>query len=297
VTAALLAAAALVLGRGAPPVPAPLRPVPRAAPSAAEAVAGLLGGAGAGGVVAFGEIHQDAASAAVRSSLARFTDEILPVLAPRTAHLVVETWVARGDCGAAESRVTEDIAKTTERPPETESEIVRLLRRARAAGVQPHILEVPCDEYRALAGGGAGGGVDYDRLLRFTGRALAEAVRKAALAPRPPGRPLVLVYGGALHNDLHPVPELAPYAFGPEIHAFMCGAYREIDLYVPELVDRLPAVRAERWYPAWRRSASRAPGRAMVVPRSARSAIVVFPRSVSSSVPSRAGGSTEAPEK
>jgi hypothetical protein len=283
-TAALLAAAALVLGRGAPPVPAPLPPVVRAAPSAAEAVAGLLGGAGAGGVVAFGEIHQDAASAAIRSSLARFTDEILPVLAPRAAHLVVETWVARGDCGQAESRVTEDIAKTTERPPETESEIVRLLRRARAAGVEPHILEVPCDEYRALSGGA---GVDYDRLLRFTGRALAEAVRKAALAPRPPGRPLVLVYGGALHNDLHPVPELAPYAFGPEIHAFMGGAYREVDLYVPELVERLPAVRAERWYSPWRRAAARAPGRAMVVTRSVRSAIVVFPRSVS----------TEAPEK
>jgi hypothetical protein len=285
----LAAAAALLLGRGAPAPPRLLPAAARLAPSAAAAVAELVGGDA--GVVAFGEIHQDAATAGIRSSLARFTDEILPVLAPRAAHLIVETWVARGDCGAAEQRVTEDIAATTERPPETENEIVRLLRRARESGIAPHILEVPCAEYRALAGQGQGqgetGGVDYDRLLTFTGRALADAIRRAALLPRPPGRPLVLVYGGALHNDLHPVPALAAYSFGPEIHAYMRGAYREIDLFVPELVERLPAMRAERWYRVWRRSATAvtaataatAAATATVISRSARSAVVLYPRS------------------
>ena len=59
----------------------------------------------------------------------------------------------------------------------------------------------------------------------------------------------MLVYGGALHNDLAPNPELASYSFGPAIDAFTHGDYREIDLYVPELVATLPALRAERWYP------------------------------------------------
>jgi hypothetical protein len=273
-TGAWLAAAALVLGRPAPAPPVTVAPAARLYPSAAEAVAELV--RDDAGVVAFGEIHQDTATASVRSSLARFTDEILPVLAPRASHLVVETWVARGECGDAEARVTEDVARTTERPVETESEIVRLLRRAREAGIAPHILEVPCAEYRALAGEG-GAKVDYDRLLTFTGRALGDAVRRAALLPRPPGRPLVLVYGGALHNDLHPDPALAAYSFGPGAHQLMRGGYREIDLYVPELAERLPAFRAERWYGVWRRRA--APGQAAAIARSARSAIVVFPRS------------------
>jgi hypothetical protein len=270
---AVVAAAAVVLGHAPPRAPRTLPPVARSAPTAADAVSALVGGAG--GVVAFGEVHVDAATAGTRSALARFTDEILPVLAGRAAHLVVETWVARGDCGETEARVTKDIERTTERPPETESEIVRLLRRAKESGVVPHILEIGCDEYRAISGSD-GGAVDYDRLLTITGRALATAIHKAALLPRPPGRPLVLVYGGALHNDLHPQAALAAYSFGPDVSAFMHGAYREIDLYVPALVERLPALRAERWFPVWQRAAK--PERATIIERSARSAIVLFGR-------------------
>lgn len=269
-----LAAAAVVLGR-APAVPDPIPPAARLYPSAAAAVGALL--VDAGGVVAFGEVHQDAATARALSSLARFRDEIFPTLAPRASHLLVETWIARGDCGQAEARVTEDVQATTERPPETESEIVSLLRRAREAGVAPHILEISCDEYAALAGprDGGSGRVDYDALLTITTRHLEIAVRQAALLPRTPARPLVLVYGGALHNDLYPQAALARYSFARSSYELMRGAYREIDLYVPELVERLPGMRAEPWYRVWRRAPA---GEVVVIPRSARSAIVVFPR-------------------
>jgi hypothetical protein len=261
-----------VLGQApAPPEPAAARPSARLYPSAADAVAALLGD-DAGGVVAFGEVHQDRATASVRSALARFRDEILPAIAPRTAHLVVETWVARGDCGAPEAQVTADVAETTQRPPETESEIVGLIRRAKEAGVTPHILDVTCDEYAVLTGGGT---VDYEKLLAITTRHLAVAARQAALLPRSPERPLVVIYGGALHNDLHPRPVLAAYTFAPSTFAFMHGAFREIDLYVPELVQRLPAFRAEPWFPIWRR-ASR-PNQTVLITRSPHSAIVVFP--------------------
>ena len=234
------------------------------------------------------------------SALVRFRDDILPALAPRASHLIVETWIARGDCGRDEARVTADVQATTERPPETEDAIVSLLRRAKESGVAPHILEVTCDEYAALAnsepsegsepparssrGGaalphakGAGGGkVDYARLLDITTRHLEVAVRQAAFLPRTPERPLVLVYGGALHNDLHPARALAAYSFAPASYRMMRGAFREVDLYVPELVLRLPSVGKEGWFRAWRRGA--APGRVVVVPRSDHSAVVVFPR-------------------
>ena len=123
------------------------------------------------------------------------------MLAPHAAHLIVETWMTTGACGESETHVTEDVARTTERPAETENEIVKLLRRAKELGVAPHVLAVGCDEYKALAGGG--GAVDYDRLLSITAQHLERAIRQAALLPRSAARPFVIVYGGALHNDLH----------------------------------------------------------------------------------------------
>ncbi|HVV51000.1 MAG TPA: hypothetical protein VHO06_15135 [Polyangia bacterium] len=250
--------------------PAPQPPVAEKFASPAAAVAAFLGEAT--GVVAFGELHQTEKTANVRSSIARFTDEILPAIAPRAAHLVVETWVSRGKCGEAEKKVTADVARTTERPAETENEIVRLLRRAKELGVTPHVLDIDCHEYQALMGDG--GAVDYDRLLTITGQHLGRAIEQALALPRPPGRPLVLVYGGALHNDLHPDPELAKYSFGPAVDAATHGDYREVDLYVPALVDTLPALRAEPWYAVWR-PLRRTPGTTLVR-RGPRSAIVLF---------------------
>lgn len=255
----------------APPAPAP---APRPEPVASLAAAVETLAADPGGVIAFGEIHQTAKTAGVRSALARFTDEILPVLAPHAAHLIVETWMTTGACGEAEKQVTEDVARTTERPAETEDEIVTLLKRAKALGVAPHVLAIGCQEYAALTGtGAAAGAVDYDRLLSITAQHLGRAIQQALALPRSGARPLVIVYGGALHNDLHPDPALAKYSFGPAIFALTRGAYREVDLYVPEMVDATPALRAEPWHRAWRRAGA---GKDVeLVRRSAHSAILL----------------------
>ncbi len=264
-------AAAALLALAHPPAWAPWPLAAERFPSPGAAVSALV--EGATGVVAFGELHQTAKTASIRSTLARFTDEVLPAIAPRAAHLIVETWVSRGTCGEAEKRVTAEVARTTERPPETENEIVRLLRRAKALGVAPHVLDVDCHEYQALQ---AGGRVDYDRLLRLTGAHLQRAIEQALALPRPAGRPLILVYGGALHNDLRPAASLAAYSFGPAIDAWTAGNYREIDLYVPELVDALAALRLEPWYRVWK--AVTPPGGTLVIRRGPRSAVVLFPR-------------------
>ena len=270
--AAALGRIAALLAIGHPPSPmasnGPL--VAEKFISPAGAIQAFIGQAT--GVVAFGELHQTVKTAGVRSSLARFTDEILPAIAPRASHLIVETWVSRGDCGQTEKQVTRDVARTTERPAETENEIVRLLRRAKELGVAPHLLDVDCHAYQTLLA--SGGGVDYDRLLTMTGQHLGRAIQQALALPRPAGRPLVLVYGGALHNDLDPSPELAKYSFGPTIEALTRGNYREVDLYVPELVATLPALRKERWYPAWRRV--RATKGTTLIRRRPRSAVLLF---------------------
>jgi hypothetical protein len=261
-----------VLARPAAPIPA--ADVPRAVKAASPqaAIAPLL--PDPGGVIAFGELHQTRATAKVKSSLARFTDEILPAIAPHASHLIVETWITRGTCGEEEKHVTEEVARTTERPVETESEIMKLLRRAKELGVAPHVLDVGCDEYKVLAG--AGGGVDYDKLLTITNTHLQRAIGQGLLLPRAPGRPLVIVYGGALHNDLFPDPALARYTFGRAVHAATRGAYREIDLYVPEMIDATPALKTEPWYQAWQRAGAGASD--VLIARNPRSSIVVFRR-------------------
>jgi hypothetical protein len=268
-----LVAAGALLARPAAPIAAAGTPRAARHASAQTAVAALL--PDAGGVIAFGELHQTRATARVRSSIARFTDEILPVVAPHASHLIVETWITRGTCGEAETRVTEEVARTTERPAETESEIMKLLRRAKELGVAPHVLDVGCGEYRVLAG--SGGAVDYDRLLTITNQHLERAIGQGLLLPRAPGRPLIVVYGGALHNDLFPDPTLAKYTFGRHVHAATRGAYREIDLYVPEMIDTTPSLHAEPWYRAWQRAGA-GKSDVVVIERSPRSAIVVFRR-------------------
>jgi hypothetical protein len=265
-------AAALLLALAHPPAWAPVPPGAGSFPSAGQAVQAFL--RQADGVIAFGELHQTARTAGVRSTLSRFTDEILPAIAPHAAHLIVETWVSRGTCGEAEKRVTADVARTTERPAETENEIVRLLRRAKELGVAPHVLDVDCHEYQTVQ---TGGRVDYDRLLTLTRTHLQRAIEQALALPRPKGQgSWVVVYGGALHNDLEPAPALAAYSFGPAIDQRTAGKYWEVDLYVPELVDALPALRGERWYPVWKAAAR--PDATTVIQRSPRSAVVLFPR-------------------
>jgi hypothetical protein len=244
-------------------------------PSLREAAEGLLDDPG--GVIAFGEIHQTKATAGVRSALAHFIDDVLPVVGPRASHLIIETWIPPAGCDETEKRVDAEVARTTERPAATETEIVRLGRAAKALGVAPHLLAIGCEEYRALLGKGQGAGLDYDRLLTMTERHLEQAIRQALDLPRSAARPIVMVYGGALHNDLYPGAALAKYSFGPAVFALTGGAYREVDLYVPEMIDATPAVRAERWRLAWTRAGG---GRqASVIRRSTHSAILVPARS------------------
>jgi hypothetical protein len=268
-----VAALAAVAAHPGPDVEAP-RAERFASPGAAVAVA--LAQA-AGGVVAFGELHQTNATVKIPSALHRFTEEIFPGIAGRFSHLVVETWMTTGRCGEAERAVTADVQRTTERPAQTETEIETLLRVAHDHGVAPRILSIGCADYQAMRGG-EGGAVDYDRTLRVTAGALETAIVRALRASgAPPGAAprLVGVYGGALHNDLHPDPELAAYSFVPGILGATLGRYVEVDLVVPEYAASSAAVRAQTWWRSYLRA--RRPGATVLVRRDARSFVLVFP--------------------
>lgn len=289
---AAASSAALVAARPGPPAAPPTARVFASAGAAIEAaLSDDLGEVGdSGGVVAFGELHQTTATVKIPSALRRFTADLLPALAPRLSHLVVETWVTTGRCGEAERTVIADVKRTTERPATTESEIEALIRVAQEHGVAPRILSISCADYESMRGGGAAAGVDYDRTLRVTARALEVAVIRAlrdrgseqaapAATVTRPRR--VAVYGGALHNDLAPEAGLEPYSFAPRILAATLGRYHEIDLVVPEYAASSAAVRAQPWWHAYRRA--RRPDAAVLVRRAARSYVVVFPTQATSS--------------
>jgi hypothetical protein len=244
----------------------------RAVPSVPAALEQLL--ARRPRVVAFGEIHQTTASLHVPSSLKHFTDELLAVVAPRASDLVVETWMTEGKCGKTETAVIANVQKTTQRPVQTEDEVVTLIKRAKNAGVRPHILSVSCREYEAIYRGKQ---VDYDALLRMTSEKLEAGVREVLSKPgaRDDQRAIV-VYGGALHNDLAPPPDLAAYAFGESLSRTVGGKYLEVDLYVPEYVEKQKSLRAEPWYAAYRKAVR--PGQAVLIERSLASYVLVFPR-------------------
>ena len=287
-TAALAGAVSVAAAVAARPGAAPGSPRLAWFDTPNAAVAAALSGF-AGGVVAFGELHQTSATVGIPSALRRFTDGIFPPLAGRFSHLVIETWRTTGRCGADERAVTADVERTTERPAQTESEIEALIRVAYERGVVPRILSISCADYQSMRGD-HGGAVDYDRTLRITARALETAIvrglgparsmgeaggRPDVAAPAP-GPRFVGVYGGALHNDLHPEPELAAYSFAPRVLAATLGKLVEIDLVVPEYASSSVPVRAQPWWRLYARGPR--PGATALITRDPRSFVVIFPR-------------------
>ena len=258
----------------APTVPAQERPAVTHFATAAQALAQVL--ATPAQVVAIGEYHQTMATTKIPSSLLRFTDELLPLVARQATDLVVETWVTDGGCGKQETKVVEEVQTTIERPPETENEIVTLLKRAKAAGIAPHILTMSCKDYRRVTD--KDGETGFAKMLTLTRDRLQSEVSRWLAAPRPVASERarkVVVYGGALHNDLYPAPGDRPFAFGRSLIAKAEGQYLEVDLYVPEYILGDKRMAAEPWFAAFK--AGIEAGDALLIRRSQRSYIIVFP--------------------
>ena len=273
----------------APAVPAQEPPAVTHFASAAQALLQVL--ATPAQVVAFGEYHQTTATTKIPSSLLRFTDELLPLVARQATDLVVETWVADGGCGKQETKVVDEVQTTTERPPETENEIVTLLKRAQAAGIAPHILTMSCKDYRRVTG--KDGETDFAKMLTLTRDRLQSEVSRWLAAPRPAVSERarkVVVYGGALHNDLYPAPGDRPFAFGRSLFAKAEGQYLEVDLYVPEYVEHDKEISHEPWFDKWRKAAAAHPGQPALVARGPTSYIVIFPMTMSSGAAATAPG-------
>lgn len=221
-------------------------------------------------VLGIGEVHQTERTAGVRSALSRFTAELLPVLAGHVTDLVIESWIEPAGCDAEAAHASAEVARDIERPASTEDELGTLVERARGLRVRPHFLSFGCDDYRALRG--RDGQVDYEALLG----AVTARLRDEALAGLGHEGAVIALYGGALHNDLHPGPGVADFSYAAAVDAAAAGAYVEIDLIVPEYVTGNKTLAREPWYPLLERAG---PDHVVLIERAPRSYVLLLPRS------------------
>jgi len=200
-------------------------------------------------VLAVGEYHELKGGPKVASALKCFTKDMLPLLKDRVTSLVVETWMVKGRCGAIEQQATKAVAKATERPDETEAEVTHLLDVSYGMGVKNHILILDCADYRAMLTDA--GTLDAEASLLMVKRKVEEKALEARAKEEGgvPGK-VLLLYGGALHNDLVPTTDDAPYAFGPRLRRETNGGYAELDLLVPEYVEKDEDLLKLPWFPS-----------------------------------------------
>jgi len=204
-------------------------------------------------VYAIGEYHQSRNAIAQTSPLARFTHEIISLLEPHAHHLVVETWLDSA-CAAT--------------PDKTDFEIAHMMATGQKAGLVPHSLPMTCIEYDSVVD--ASGHVNFLLLLELVTDKLAATTR--ALIAQDPDH-AVIVYGGALHNDLYPRWPLGELSYAEPL-ARDGVAVLEIDLVVPEVVAHMPMVRDEPWFPLLGRAS---PERVIVWKRGPGSYVVILP--------------------
>lgn len=230
-------------------------------------------------IVGLGELHSRVDRPHAPSTLVRFTEEILPALPARTSDLILETWTVDGRCGKEAAKTTAQLQAATKRPEATQSELGILFDRSRGRGLRAHGMRVTCDDYRAMAGGGDDAIVhmldlttaELTRLsVAYLRRAAAQESAPASVIAEPS---LVVVYGGALHNDRFPAAGLSSWSYAPAVEADSERTYVEIDLITPELADGDPQLAVQPWAPLLGASS-----RVLTYQRGERSFVIVLPR-------------------
>lgn len=226
-------------------------------------------------VIGVGELHSRTdRPAPTVSALARFSSEVLPALGDRVSDLVIETWAIDPTCRKGVT-ASHQIESSVKRPASTTSELGALFGVTRERAITAHVMRLSCDDLAALAGDA---GVDAERLLTLVTRELDRITRSAVRYrdEHHESRPLILVYGGALHNNLYPFASTKAWSYALDVDVATGGHYVEVDVYAPELVLGDPLYEHEAWYPLIDQIDSRG---VMLIERRPRSYLAILPRS------------------
>jgi hypothetical protein len=205
-------------------------------------------------VLGVGEAHAPN-GATVPSAAKRFTDDLLPAIADHTSDLIVELMMPPTGCADAVAQVRREQEPVTSRHAGTDAdEYVAMGSKARQLGVVPDMLRPTCADMDAIEHASATQSatdmidVSLTTIARLSGSQAARLADRDALSDADSGK-LVVVYGGALHNDLAPPPESARWSYAPDLAAHVGGRFAAIDLVVPEFIG-LDATWAKLpWWP------------------------------------------------
>jgi hypothetical protein len=218
-------------------------------------------------IYAIGEYHPTRNAVVKTSPLARFTSEIIGLLEPRAQHLVVEAWLDDSCRTQEHEEITMQVMRVTHRAPNQGADLQALLAASRERNIETHGLPMTCIEHASVLD--ERGSVDFLRLLLLITEKLGDATRALVAQRRE-----VIVYGGALHNDLYPLWPLDDLSYAKTLSTELGGGVLEIDLVVPEIVAPMALVRREPWFPLLGRAA---PDRVLVWSRGPNSYVVILP--------------------
>jgi hypothetical protein len=230
-------------------------------------------------VLGLGEAHAQKGTEDIASTASRTTSELLPVLGGKATNLVLELWVPDASCNkkTQEKVVQQQKPVTQNQAASNQNEYVTLAEKAKALGIQPHVLRPTCAEVEAIAK--AGDDAILEMLTLIT-RHMEEKLLALRAQPGAADR-MIVTYGGALHNDLVPQEGREGWSFGPAVSKATVDRYVELDLVVPEYIKETPAWTGQRWYAAWQAVKDATPPEATTAVRVApRSYALVLPRGV-----------------
>lgn len=243
----------------------------RVYPDTRSAVSAILAEADSPRVYAIGEYHEQRNTQPHRTPIQRFTNDIIGLLVPTSHHLIVEAWLDNS-CQAPRvdvAPVPAQVTQVTGRKIQPSSDLEQLLQASDAAHLEAHGLPVTCIEQDSIVDDR--GRVDFLLLLRLVTDKLGDTTR--ALLEAEPGK-AVIVYGGALHNDLYPNWPLDQLSYAAPLSRELGGHVLEIDLVVPEVIAPMSMVRYEPWFPL---IGLTSPTRTIVWQRGPDSYVVILP--------------------
>jgi|HubBroStandDraft_2_1064218.scaffolds.fasta_scaffold92406_1 hypothetical protein len=205
-------------------------------------------------VVGVGEAHAPK-RASVPSAATRFTSDLLPALAGRVSDLLVELMMPPRGCTDAAAEVREKQRPVTSLQAEhNQNEYVVMGEKARGLGIVPDVLRPSCAEIDTVNHAG-------DGAIRASLELIAELARKQAIqlvdrdaASKGDSGKMVVLYGGLLHNDLAPRPDMVAWSYAPALDAYVHERFVAIDLIVPEFIGDDESWRSLGWWPHYDRA-------------------------------------------
>lgn len=202
-------------------------------------------------VLAVGEIHAQKGSALKASPTQRFAN-LLPSFCGRARDIVIELWTSRNDCGDDRVKRVEKAQKpvTSAQAATNQNEFFELGNVAKANHIQPHALVPTCDDFQSIL---AAQEQDIARMLELTAVRTAELTEKLLKSsPTDAAIPTILLYGGAMHNDLSPAKGREPFSYGPRLSESTSNRITELDIVLREQVRDTEAFQRMAWYPYFR---------------------------------------------